>query len=564
MLGVFPLATEPVSKGYPPAAVPAALFELIEAADGAGQYLVEIIAYKGGEARSGGLWTLAEGPLATVPTGGGVTVGQVTLRYADRHWMGDPDAAQKANTFYEGRVTSPLVMERNMPLLPEQARRVQRQFGIIEIANGDGQLDSIVQSYAVDGRRVRVLFGPYMGSYSDFRPVADVLGTGWEGDDLSVRLGLRDRSYALDLPLQSELYAGTGGAEGTEELTGKPKPLLFGRCRNVTPTLVDPVNLIYQVHDGAIHALDEVFDRGAALTDSTDDVASYAALVAQSVSAGEFATAKAVGLFKLGATPDGLITADVRGDATPDYADTLDLIALRILDDRAGLDGRFINRPSFAGAATIGGEMGIYISSAEIPTTAQVLDALLASVVGWWGAARDGRVRAGRLTKPEDRTANLTLDQYDILALEPEEPPVPRWRQRVAYKRNWTEQRGEDLAASVTAARRQFLTEPLRAVSAVDTDVRVRHLQALDPDPLPTLFESSVTAQALAADQIALHAPDRRVFRVTLKKLGYLIDLGKIVHITWPRLGLQNGKKFTVIGIVEDGTYDTTTLRVWG
>lgn len=561
---VFPLATVPLTSSYPPSPQASAFFETVTRPDAEAQYLIEIVAYKGGEARSGGLATLTEIPMATIPKGGGVDIGQVTFAYADSDWVGAPTDPVKPNTYYEGRVSVPLVMERFMPLLPEEERRVQRQFGQIEIANGDGALDPILQSYAVDGRRVRVLFGPKGGAYRDFAVIADVLGTGWEGDSLRVRLGLRDQSYSLDLPLQTDLYAGSGGAEGTAELEGKPKPLLFGRCRNVTPVLLDPTNLIYQVHDGVIEAIDGVFDRGAAITDSTDDAASYAALVSLSVSSGEFATCKAQGLFKLGGLPDGLITADVRGDATPDYQNTLDQITLRLLRDRALLSAKWIDTASFAGAAAIAGELGIYISQNESPTTAQIISRLMAAVGGWWGAGRDGRIRAGRLTAPENRTPQHYLGVDEIMTLEPEATPVPRWRQRVAYQPNWTEQRGEDLATSVTAARRQFLTEKQRVVFSADAVVRVRHLQALDPEPLPTLYESSTDAQTLADYLAELHSPDRRIFRITVKRRGYLMFLGSILRLTWPRHGLGSGKNVVAIGIREDADRDETVIRCWG
>lgn len=160
MTGVFVLGTEPVGKAFPPTEQTSAFRTLVEAASQNGQYLVEITAYKGGEVRSGGLWTLGEGPLGAVAGGTGVSVGQVELVYGDRHWIADPDDPTRPNTFYEGRVTVPLAVERRMPLLPEDGRRVTRQFGTIEIANGDGELDSVVLANAVDGRQVRVLYGP--------------------------------------------------------------------------------------------------------------------------------------------------------------------------------------------------------------------------------------------------------------------------------------------------------------------------------------------------------------------------------------------------------------------
>ncbi|MFN4283521.1 MAG: hypothetical protein ACK4NA_12865 [Alphaproteobacteria bacterium] len=547
-----------------------AAFESLIASQRPGQYLVEIAAYKGGQARSGGLSTLADVPLADLPRSSGVSIGQITLRYADRHWVGAPviDAVSPdgalANAFYEGRIVAPLLMSRQMPLLPEEPRRVQRQFGAIEIANGDGGLDTVLQSYAVDGRRVRVLFGPLMGRYGDFAVIADTLATGWEGDELSVRLALRDQSYALDLPLQSNLYGGGGGADGNAELEGKPKPLAFGLVRNATPVLVDPANLIFQVHDGAIEAIDDVFDRGAALANSGDDAGDYAALVALSVAAGEYATCLSAGLFKLGSSPDGLITCDLRGDADPDYADTLDLIALRILRDRAGLPSSVIVASTFAGVATLGGSLGFYLPHTASPTTSEVMDTLLASVGGWWGASRDGRLRAGRLTDPGPRSPNLYLGIYDILSIEPAPAPVPRWRQRATYAPNWTAQRGEDLAASVTPARRQFLTELERAVAAADTVVKVRHLQALDPSPLPTLFDSAADAQSIVDYLLALHSVDRQAFFVRVKRIGYQADLQTVARVTYPRYGLQNGKNFAVIGIEENAQAEETILKVWG
>lgn len=558
---VFALAEQPVAYGYPPAAASSAFQEFIEQASGSGQYLIDITAYRGGETRSGGLWTLTEGPVAAVPGGVAVSAQTVALRYADRHWMGAPDDASQPNVYYEGRATVPLLMDREMPLLPETERRVHLQFGTIELANGDGELDSVVQAMAVDGRDVTVRLGAYMGAYAEFAIVAAAVGTTWEADDLTVRIGLRDRSYVLDRPLQTNLYAGSGGAEGGADLEGKPKPLLFGKCRNVTLIALDSANLIYHWHDGQSQAVDAVYDRGATLTPSGTDVANYAALAAQSVSAGEYATCLAESMVKLGSSPDGLVTGDLRGDADPDYADTLDVIALRVLRDRAGLSVSYLNTATFAAAGVAGGVVGFYIAPDEVVTTADVLDQLMASVGGWWGAARDGRIRAGRLSAPENRTPNLYLNEYDILSLDPEDAPVPRWRQRVGYQRNWTVQL-TDIASAVTDARRQFLAAPQRVVSSSSGAVKLRHLNALDPDPLQTLYDSDSDAQALADYLLALHSPDRRIFRVAVKRLGYRVDLNSFVHVTWPRLGLSSGKKFAVIGIREEA--DLTVLRLWG
>lgn len=562
-MSVFPIASEPLARSYQPNPVDAAFEALIESSDGKGQYLVEITAYLGGEARSGGLATLAEIPLASNPVGSGVDTGLVTLLYADKHWVGEPSATVNANIYYEGRVSDPLTASRRIPIKPEEGRRVQRQLGEIVIANGDGELDPVVQSYAVDGRQVRVMFGPLMGAYGEFSSICDAVAVGWASDDLAVRLQVRDRSYNLDVPLQDNLYLGTGGAEGTPDISGKPVPLTFGRVRNIAPLLIDPTNLVYQVHDGLINSIDGVFDRGLALTFDQDQV-DYAALIGASISAGEYQTCLALGLFRLGSSPAGLITADVRGDATGGYIDTLDTICLRILKTWASVDPLLIDASTFAGAASIAGELGIHISAGELPSTSQIMDALLGSTAGWWGAARNGQIRAGRLTAPEDRSPNLILDQFNILSVEPDTTPLTRWRQRVLYRPNWIIQRGEDLAGAVTDARRQLLAEAGLVATASDVLTKVRHLQAEDPPPLQTLYENESHAQTLADFLLALHGLDRQLVLVRLKRLGYKLDLQQVVKLTWPRLGLANGKKFTVVGIEESAVNDETTLQLWG
>ena len=56
-------------------------------------------------------------------------------------------------------------------------------------------------------------------------------------------------------------YGGTGGYDGTEELEGVRKPKLRGLARNISPVLIDPVNLIYQYNDGPGQVLREELAR---------------------------------------------------------------------------------------------------------------------------------------------------------------------------------------------------------------------------------------------------------------------------------------------------------------
>jgi hypothetical protein len=462
------------------------------------------------------------------------------------------------------------VISRAAPVMPEASPRIRREFGEVEISNGDGELDSVVQSYAIDGRNVVVKFGPYMGAYSDFSVIADVLGVGWQTDRDNVRIPVRDWTFILDQPLQTNLYAGSGGVEGGDDLEGKPKPLCFGRVRNITPPLVDSTNVIYQVHDGAVFAIDGVFESGADITLDTGvgtggDVADYASLVSASVTAGQYATCKAEGLFKLGSSPTGLITADVRGDVVGGvYVNGVDTVVRRLLFNRAGLSESRVNKTSFAQlASSASGEMGWFIDHQSRPSAGDVVDAIVRGVAGFWGAGRDGRIRAGRLSVPEDVSPVYALDEISILDLRIDGQPIPRYRQRVAYKPNWTP--GQvNLAASVTASRRQFLTERDRSAVSIDTTVQVRHPEALDTEALLSPFENSSDAQTLSDELLSLHKRDRIVVRAHVARLSYLFDLGQPLSVTWGRHGLSSGRTMILVGVEEDARTGTADLLLWG
>ena len=114
-------------------------------------------------------------------------------------------------------------------------------------------------------------------------------------------------------------YAGLGGASGSTDLRDKPRPMVFGRARGVEPVLINATDNVYQVHGyGPIEAITAVYERAAEFVENggeaVGDFATYAALVAADIAEGSYGTCLAEGLFRLGAPPAGLISADVLGD----------------------------------------------------------------------------------------------------------------------------------------------------------------------------------------------------------------------------------------------------------
>lgn len=124
-----------------------------------------------------------------------------------------------------------------------------KSFGAIELLNQDGALDNMY-SYGFDGRIC------YIEYQTDERKSDDVNFDGllyeafmeqpeFQGDRVIIKL--RGDSYLTDKPLHTEFYAGSGGLEGNVQLTGQPKPLLFGYAVYFKPPLVDDTKLIYQI-----------------------------------------------------------------------------------------------------------------------------------------------------------------------------------------------------------------------------------------------------------------------------------------------------------------------------
>lgn len=112
-----------------------------------------------------------------------------------------------------------------------------------------------------------------------------------------------------------DTYDGTTGAEGSAAQTGVAKPLAIGRPRFVPGVLIDQTNTVTQLSSaGLIEDVEVAFEKLSRFGASIGDYASYAALVAASIPAGRWGTAKAVGMVRHGAPFNGKATYHVKGD----------------------------------------------------------------------------------------------------------------------------------------------------------------------------------------------------------------------------------------------------------
>ena len=484
-------------------------------------------------------------------------------------------------------VTSSTDTPPNTPFLgrlrvPSEFRRSILGSSIESFSTGDGQLivdnrdalyDFLIEQYAVDGRDVEIRVGRKTDAYAQHYVLFKGTAADWNIDEASVQVLLRDNSFKLQVPAQSTLYAGTGGAEGGDDLAQKRKPRCFGYVRNVRPPLVVPSLLIYQVNDGEISDVPAVYDRGATLNFGTDRT-NYADMAAHAPASGEFDTCLAEGLFRLGASPGGTVTADVDGDArSSEFVYTAGKIIRRLIAlETEIVDPDEIYEPSFTAIDTAqGSEIGFWLGTDDALSVADVMAQIMGSVGGWAGFRRDGKLALEIFLAPGS-TADQSFDETEIFEIKREPLPStltpPPWRFRVAYERAWHQQ--TDLAGTVPAAHRAFVADPYRLAEDSSASILSDHPLGQDPDPIEAYFRDEADAENEAQRLLALYGTTRSLYRLTLPRRALILDIGETIDVEFPRWDLSVGKKMRVVEITEnltapsEGAIDTVEVVAYG
>lgn len=472
------------------------------------------------------------------------TSSEESLFFSGEGFVTDPTDTP-ANTLFEPRLVEPISFSRSMFSSGRIGGLSVPGFGELILTNADGGLDDFA-TYAWDGRSVEVRVGEAGAALEFYFTIFSGQSRTVEFDDLFIRLILRDNQNDFDIDYPDALYAGTGGNEGSAELAGQPKPKCFGQVHNVDPVLVDAANYVYQVHDGAIEAIDAVYDGGVALTITTD-----------------YTVDLSNGRFTLVAAPTGIITADVQG-AKPGgtYLTTVADIVQHLGENSAGLThpGDFDTASFTALNAANSAVVGIY--DRETTTLASVLDRLINSIGGFYGFDRAGKFQVGRVELATG-TAAAEFDSTTIIELTRLASAVPNHQVRVNFNRNYRVMSESDFGASITDAQRDALVRDFSVVTATDAAI-------LTPYPnssaliVDTMLATSAAASTEASRLLTLYKTQRDFYKILVKTQPYTLKLNDVVKIIFNRYNLASGKLFRVISIVEDAANNQVELELWG
>lgn len=482
----------------------------------------------------------------------------ITLYYSDKGFITKPSDTP-SNQSYSPLAQNPFQFDVSV-LNADGFNSGAGSFGAIRLANGDGALESLTDYFWV-GRRVNIYVGSPDFTRDQFVSMFNGLCAGIEYNEDEIIINIQSRERILETEFAPTLYLGTGGLEGGADLQGSIKPIVYGECYRVSPVLVDPVNLVYQVHDGSVQEIMAVYDRGVLLTNHGD----YADITAQSAPAGQYITQLSGGFIKLGSNNDGVITVDVKGDNQGGYVSKPAEVIARFLKTRLG-QSSFTDSDIDLGSFNalddeLNADIGVYVRSNT--TAKRFIDDILNPLQCYSVFNRDGQIALGVGKVPQ--ISVLTLTENDIIdgELRVDEVSNPTWEVTMGYRRAWTVQGANDIATAASNDYKTFGLEEYRKVVLREQNVRTKSINAGSKE-LNSLLVNESDAITQGQRVQSLFNVKRKVYKITVRDLLFRVFIGDTLTLQLNRFGLENGKQFLVMGISEDGETGLTELEVWG
>lgn len=535
-----------------------------------------------------------------------------------------------ANTPAYGRLLQPANFERSIASGKLIFGLTEIGYGECVIANEDGAHD-VLMTYAVDGRDF-VLWAVDPGNtasalYESFP------SDGWvqifqctmqsiTGDGSVLRVRLREQFFELNERV-CPTFLGTGEDEGTADMVGQPKPMVFGSAYNASPVLLDPAYLTYLVSATGYVFGHHAKDSGSVIARDVNDneevlviepipgggsIYRPARLDEIEVAIGHYRTDCDAGMIRLGSPPVGQVTVDAAARTVVDALTTTTDNPADVIKDVLGWAGiattgasSQIDADDFDDlsdwADTEESRVGYYVR--DLSTTfARVISDIAASIGAWIGADRLGKFRTAIVIDPADMTSTLSIGEDDVISIrrvvsgDPGKG-VPYSTITQKYPRNWTPQ-SSGLAGVVPPAVRKEVAEqfPLSAVTVcaqlsssppATISVTTQFLKA--PDYLVESYGAGqrvtstgalvASPPASGAQFAALLGVPRDWIEVVLPlRIADIeaVDIGGCVTVMHPRFGLaygtpgfENGKQFMVVAIrYELSGSPTATLTLWG
>lgn len=401
-------------------------------------------------------------------------------------------------------------------------------------------------------------------------------------------LVIYDRLRDFDKPHIVNRYGGTttaggqGTADGNEDLKDQAKPKLYGVCHNVPCMAANPFDLIYQVNDGQTNSI-SVYDGGVALTGDGDN-GTLGALLAAVILPGHYRTCLAAGLFRLGGSPAGTLTADVVEGASAALRSPAQIVSRMLAWHQLMYPSPIVQLAAGTAAAVdaiSAPECGIVVGDGD--TTLQAMARVLNSIGAWFLPTVQSTTTFDMgVFVPPTGAPVAVYDLDDNLQGNPERIEsgdqgngVPAYKIIVRYDQLAVVQTPTDLFGFVleTPARVSYLGQEWRQVIAQDTSVLTQWPNASEIT-FDTCLVNLADATAQAARLLAIHKVRRDIYRLTVEMSEDPAndpELGEVVELVSKelRMGLGaesgQGKLFMTIARNDQFVdFPSLQLTLWG
>jgi hypothetical protein len=495
-----------------------------------------------------------------------------------QQWLEDPAAVRcilvEATANFSGAetpvylsnrnyVTSPASTPANTAYLPVLQTSVKftetlsvdgsnsMSYGDISIDNTTGEYDYWLQA-AWQGRTINIYLGDPKFERADFTLIfsgiiSDVSSSGKD----SINLQLRDYLETLNQPITESLLGNyfKGNIVDTTIYDNpnkeQVKPLIFGEVFNITPLLMDPTELEFMVHDGAVEQVIEIRDNGVPLLSE------------------EYVANLTTGTFKLLSSPAGAITCSVQGSKAPVYNTTAASIIKHILKTYitpTAITDANIDLGNFASFDTAHPQhMGIFISGKDNVLT--ICQQLAGSVGAQLVVDRSAKFKLLKIVEP---VAGVSITDDDILAdtLVVSQKPEIQATYRLGYCKNYTVQTG--LLTGIPAEHKDLMSGEWLTASATNQDAETLYKLTGLPEQKDTLLISNSNGEVLAESTrlVDLWRKQRYIYTLTCAANKLTVKLGDMVTLKHKRFGLGSGTPGQIVSVQIDWDTGYTTLEV--
>lgn len=395
--------------------------------------------------------------------------------------------------------------------------------------------------WTVDGRPLEIRYGGEKLPESEYQPIFK--GTAgriksWGRTSFDMEIVSPQQELKTLILNPNTISAGTNVPESS---VGRVTPLALGRCKNISPILIDDANYTYLATDtttAGYSGISAVYDNGVPVNFADNGN----------------------GAFTLAVAPVGTITCDINGAIlSGSYKSTIAGIADGLVRVFAGLGDVSIDTLSVAACeAALPYTVGLYLNDSTDLLTA--LDKLMQGIPAWHSFTRTGTFRIGEFALPTG-TPDIALSDMEARDVKGSSYEKLIWSQSILYDKNHTVI--SQPAGAVSQAQRAWLSEEYRTAKYADSGIQGVYPLADEADPLSTCLITQADASAVAAKWVSLFGQLRRQYSFKVP-LSLEYELHQEVEFKYPKYGIQTGFKSRLISITEDYTNKKIELVLWG